>query len=195
MRRSVPGPPLPSIVSGPLLPSSVSPVPEHSPQQQRDYTSTSHHEQPRVSSPQQEEEPAPVDQEHSDECCDPYPLKSVLNGAAPGQLSSWLFGKEFVLQFLDVNNGQTDDGAIICTLSDGHVFVTAKVGKKYSFYFRYINYIVNYALCTAFIIAMQGEGDVEHLSSPINVMHCGPRGFSRGYQLYEHLFCMYWASN
>ena len=26
-------------------------------------------------------------------------------------------------------------------------------------------------------------------------MHCGPRGCSRRYQLYEHLFCMFWASN
>ena len=74
MRRSVPGPPLPSIVSGPLLPSSVSPVPEHSPQQQRDYTSTSHNEQPGVSSPQQEEEPAAVDPAvyHCLSCGTPY---------------------------------------------------------------------------------------------------------------------------
>ena len=132
-RSSVPGPPLPSSVPGPPLPSSVvdvtvSPVPEHSPPQQRD--SASHH---GVSSPQQEE-PAAVPVEHSD----PYPLQSVFTGAAPGQLSAWLFGKEFVLQFLDVNSGQTDDGAILCTLSDGHVFVPAIVGKKYSFYFRYI---------------------------------------------------------
>ena len=26
-------------------------------------------------------------------------------------------------------------------------------------------------------------------------MHYGPRGFSRRCQLYEHLFCMFWASN
>ena len=26
-------------------------------------------------------------------------------------------------------------------------------------------------------------------------LHCGPRGCSRRYQLYEHLFCMFWASN
>ena len=26
-------------------------------------------------------------------------------------------------------------------------------------------------------------------------MHYGPRGFSRQCQLYEHLFCMFWASN
>ena len=26
-------------------------------------------------------------------------------------------------------------------------------------------------------------------------VHCGPRGCSRRYQLYEHLFCMFWASN
>ena len=130
-RSSVPGPPLPSSVPGPPLPSSVvdvtvSPVPEHSPPQQRD--SASNHGPLGVSSPQQEEEPA----------ADPYPLQSVFTGAAPGQLSAWLFGKEFVLQFLDVNSGQTDDGAILCTLSDGHVFVPAIVGKKYSFYFRYI---------------------------------------------------------
>ena len=30
---------------------------------------------------------------------------------------------------------------------------------------------------------------------PIITMHCGPRGCSRRYQLYEHLFCMFWASN
>ena len=28
-----------------------------------------------------------------------------------------------------------------------------------------------------------------------NAMHCGPRGFSRRSELYEHLFCMFWASN
>ena len=27
------------------------------------------------------------------------------------------------------------------------------------------------------------------------VLHCGPRGCSRQSQLYEHLFCMFWASN
>ena len=29
----------------------------------------------------------------------------------------------------------------------------------------------------------------------IHTMHCGPRGSSRQSQLYEHLFCMFWASN
>ena len=63
-RSSVPGPPLPSSVPGPPLPSSVvdvtvSPVPEHSPPQQRD--SASNHGPLGVSSPQQEEEPAAVD--------------------------------------------------------------------------------------------------------------------------------------
>ena len=28
-----------------------------------------------------------------------------------------------------------------------------------------------------------------------DTLHCGPGGFSRRYQLYEHLFCMFWASN
>ena len=28
-----------------------------------------------------------------------------------------------------------------------------------------------------------------------SVMHYGRRGFSRAYQLYEHHFCMFWASN
>ena len=32
-----------------------------------------------------------------------------------------------------------------------------------------------------------------HLLSP--TFHCGPRGCSSLYKLYEHLFCMFWASN
>ena len=46
----------------------------HSPQQQRDYTSTSHHGQAGVSSPQQEEEPAAVDPAvyHCLSCGTPY---------------------------------------------------------------------------------------------------------------------------
>ena len=36
------------------------------------------------------------------------------------------------------------------------------------------------------------------LSCPVlycTVLHCGPRGCSRRSQLYEHFFCMFWASN
>ena len=40
-------------------------------------------------------------------------------------------------------------------------------------------------------------GDWPQLGDQVGhgAVHCGPRGFSRGSQLYEHLFCMFWASN
>ena len=31
--------------------------------------------------------------------------------------------------------------------------------------------------------------------SQCSAVHCGPRGCSGRYQLYEHLFCMFWDSN
>ena len=62
-------------------------------------------------------------------------------------------------------------------------------------------------LFKAFLLCLnilnQKEGDklwpsvptIDVIISLYIALHCGPRGCSSRYQLYEHLFCMFWASN